>query len=121
MQRNNNGIDTHVESLEMFFSGLPRLISFKPFPNLLKLVIANQLIERIEGLETCVNLQELWITECKLKVCIHTYLVRSLVTSYDYYRILQVFCFSYKTRQIYIYIYIRAVCVFDLFVKERAR
>jgi len=57
----------------MFFSGLPRLISLKPFPNLLKLVIVNQTIERIEGLETCVNLQELWITECKLKVC--TYLI----------------------------------------------
>lgn len=53
----------------MFFSGLPRLISMKPFPNLLKLVIVNQTLERIEGLDTCVNLQELWITECKLKVC----------------------------------------------------
>lgn len=57
----------------MFFSGLPRLISMKPFPNLLKLVIVNQTLERIEGLDTCVNLQELWITECKLKVC--TYLI----------------------------------------------
>ena len=45
----------------------------KPFPNLLKLVIVNQTLERIEGLDTCVNLQELWITECKLKVC--TYLI----------------------------------------------
>ncbi len=61
----------------MFFSGLPRLISLKPFPNLLKLVIVNQTLERIEGLDTCVNLQELWITECKLKVC--TYLLFSSV------------------------------------------
>lgn len=52
----------------MFFSGLPRLISFKSFPNLVKLIIVNQALERIEGLESCVNLQELWITECKLKV-----------------------------------------------------
>lgn len=59
-----------VETLEMFFSGLPRLINMKAFPNLIKLVIANQAIERIEGLDSCVNLQELWITECKLKVCV---------------------------------------------------
>ena len=62
----------------MFFSGLSRLISMKPFPNLLKLVIVNQTLERIEGLETCVNLQELWITECKLKVC--TYLAFTSVS-----------------------------------------
>jgi hypothetical protein len=57
----------------MFFFGLPRLINLKAFPNLLKLVIVNQTIERIEGLDRCVNLQELWITECKLKV--RTYLI----------------------------------------------
>ncbi|UJR26994.1 hypothetical protein I4U23_008301 [Adineta vaga] len=66
LHRNNNGIDPHVQVLEMFFSGLPRLISLNPFPNLLKLVIVNQNIERIEGLDTCINLRELWITECKL-------------------------------------------------------
>ncbi len=77
MQRNNGGIDSHVEALEMFFSGLPRLISLKPFPNLFKLVIVNQTIERIEGLDTCTNLQELWITECKLKV--RTYLIFTTV------------------------------------------
>ncbi|CAF4500446.1 unnamed protein product, partial [Rotaria sp. Silwood2] len=63
-QRNHGGVDTNIEVLEMFFSGLPRLISLKPFPNLLKLVIVNQTIERIEGLDACTNLQELWITEC---------------------------------------------------------
>ena len=72
MQRNTQGVDTHVEAIEMFFSGLPRLISLKPFPNLAKLVIVNQPLERIEGLDACINLQELWITECKLKV--RTYL-----------------------------------------------
>ncbi len=86
MQRNNGGIDSHVEALEMFFSGLPRLISLKPFPNLLKLIIVNQTIERLEGLDTCVNLKELWITECKLKVC--TYLI---FTSVFYYVWSQVF------------------------------
>ena len=72
MLRNSSGFDSQVQVLEMFFSGLPRLISLKPFPNLLKLVIVNQNIERIEGLDTCINLQELWITECKLKVSVHT-------------------------------------------------
>jgi hypothetical protein len=86
LQRNNGGIDSHVEALEMFFSGLPRLISLKPFPNLLKLIIVNQTIERLEGLDTCVNLKELWITECKLKVC--TYLI---FTSVFYYVWSQVF------------------------------
>ena len=61
-------MDTHVTVLEMFFSGLPRLIGLKAFPNLIKLVIANQTIERLDGLDSCVNLEELWITECKLKV-----------------------------------------------------
>ncbi|CAF0783988.1 unnamed protein product [Adineta ricciae] len=69
----NSGIDSNIQILEMFFSGLPRLISLQPFPNLFKLVIVNQNIEHIEGLDTCVNLRELWITECKLTV--RTYLV----------------------------------------------
>ncbi|CAF3540202.1 unnamed protein product [Adineta steineri] len=66
LHRNHNGIDSNVQVLEMFFSGLPRLITLQSFPNLIKLVIVNQNIERIEGLETCINLQELWITESKL-------------------------------------------------------
>ncbi|CAF3420460.1 unnamed protein product [Rotaria sp. Silwood1] len=66
-QRNHGGVDTNIEVLEIFFSGLPRLISLKAFPNLLKLIIVNQTIERIEGLDACTNLQELWITECKLQ------------------------------------------------------
>lgn len=69
----NSGIDSNVQTLEMFFSGLPRLINLQPFPNLSKLVIVNQNIERIEGLDTCVNLRELWVTECKLTV--RTYLI----------------------------------------------
>jgi Leucine-rich repeat (LRR) protein len=77
LQRNNGGTDTRVEILEMFFSGLPRLISLKAFPHLLKLIIVNQSIERIEGLDACPNLQELWLTECKLKVC--AYLCSRLV------------------------------------------
>ena len=60
----------------MFFSGLPRLINFKCFPNLVKFVVANQALERIEGLDSCVNLRELWITECKLKVCVDRQMVR---------------------------------------------
>ena len=68
----NSGIDSNIQTLEMFFSGLPRLINLQPFPNLSKLVIVNQNIEHIEGLDTCVNLRELWITECKLTV--RTYL-----------------------------------------------
>jgi len=73
-------LDSNVQLLEMFFSGLPRLISFHSFPNLLKLVIVNQNIERIEALDTCVNLRELWITECKLTVS--TYLIFSSVICY---------------------------------------
>ena len=42
----------------------------------MKLVIANQTLERIEGLDSCVNLQELWITECKLKVCVDRQMFR---------------------------------------------
>ncbi|CAF0756740.1 unnamed protein product [Didymodactylos carnosus] len=59
--------EQYVDALEIFFSGYPRMISLKWFPNLSKLVIVNQIVENIEYLETCIHLRELWITECKLK------------------------------------------------------
>ena len=80
--RNHGGVDPYIEVLEVFFSGLPRLISLKPFPNLLKLVIVNQAIERIEGLDGCASLQELWITECKLQVCTYLDLLSVLYFSF---------------------------------------
>ena len=98
----------------MFFSGLPRLVSLKSFPNLLKLVIVNQTIERIEGLEACSNLQELWITECKLKVCTYLTFTSNLYTPIDKY-ILTCSINRGKRkgkRNVYVYIvYILCVCI----------
>ncbi|XP_053331520.1 leucine-rich repeat-containing protein 9 [Spea bombifrons] len=53
-------------TLEMFFSGYPKMVGLSYFPNLTRLVLVGQHIERIEGLESCRSLQELWVTECRL-------------------------------------------------------
>ncbi len=58
----------HVKYLEMFFVGFPTIMHMDKFPNLTELKIIAQDIVVITGLETCLNLSELWIAECKLKV-----------------------------------------------------
>uniref|UniRef100_A0A1A8V608 Leucine rich repeat containing 9 n=1 Tax=Nothobranchius furzeri TaxID=105023 RepID=A0A1A8V608_NOTFU len=55
-----------ITSLEIFFSGFPRMLGLCCFPNLCQLTIVDQNIERIEGLEGCPLLQELWIVQCRL-------------------------------------------------------
>ncbi|XP_027855636.1 leucine-rich repeat-containing protein 9 isoform X1 [Xiphophorus couchianus] len=55
-----------IRSLEIFFSGLPRIIGLSSFPNLSQLTIVGQCIKQIEGLELCPVLQELWIVQCRL-------------------------------------------------------
>lgn len=57
-----------VEALEMFFSGFPRMVSLSLFPRLLTLTIVGQKVHRIQGLEDCPLLQELWVAECQLTV-----------------------------------------------------
>ncbi|XP_073098407.1 leucine-rich repeat-containing protein 9 isoform X5 [Manis javanica] len=56
------GPDT--SKLEMFFSGYPRIVGLSLFPNLTSLTIVAQDIKDISGLETCLQLKELWIAEC---------------------------------------------------------
>uniref|UniRef100_A0A452UDS9 Leucine-rich repeat-containing protein 9 n=1 Tax=Ursus maritimus TaxID=29073 RepID=A0A452UDS9_URSMA len=56
------GSDT--SKLEMFFSGYPRIVGLSLFPNLTSLTIVAQDIKEISGLETCLQLKELWIAEC---------------------------------------------------------
>ncbi|XP_054909202.1 leucine-rich repeat-containing protein 9 isoform X2 [Poeciliopsis prolifica] len=53
-----------IRSLEIFFSGFPRIIGLSSFPNLCRLTIVGQSIKQIEGLELCPVLQELWIVQC---------------------------------------------------------
>uniref|UniRef100_A0A3P9PLE0 Leucine rich repeat containing 9 n=1 Tax=Poecilia reticulata TaxID=8081 RepID=A0A3P9PLE0_POERE len=55
-----------IRSLEIFFSGFPRIIGLSSFPNLCQLTIVGQCIKQIEGLELCPLLQELWIVQCSL-------------------------------------------------------
>ncbi|XP_069571028.1 leucine-rich repeat-containing protein 9 isoform X2 [Brachyistius frenatus] len=55
-----------IRSLEMFFSGFPRMVGLSFFPGLCQLTIVDQKIEHIEGLEYCPLLQELWVVQCQL-------------------------------------------------------
>lgn len=52
----------------MFFNGFPYIIHMDKFPNLTELKIIAQDLTTISGLETCLNLNELWIAECKISV-----------------------------------------------------
>lgn len=52
----------------MFFNGYPQILHIDKFPNLTELKIIDQELSTITGLETCLNLAELWIAECKLNV-----------------------------------------------------
>ncbi|CAL8295818.1 unnamed protein product [Arctogadus glacialis] len=55
-----------VASLEVFFSGYPRMVGLSLFPKLLQLTIVSQSISHLQGLEGCPLLQELWVAECQL-------------------------------------------------------
>ncbi|MEQ2314025.1 hypothetical protein AMECASPLE_007836 [Ameca splendens] len=55
-----------IRSLEIFFSGFPRMVGLSYFPNLCQLTIVDQNINQIEGLDGCPMLQELWIVQCHL-------------------------------------------------------
>ncbi|XP_015679300.1 leucine-rich repeat-containing protein 9 [Protobothrops mucrosquamatus] len=55
-----------TQSLEMFFSGYPRIVGLSHFPSLTKLTLVRQHIQWISDLENCPFLKELWIAECCL-------------------------------------------------------
>lgn len=50
----------------MFFTGYPKIIGIKYFPNLTTLILIGQSIQKISDLE--ILLKELWIAECCLVV-----------------------------------------------------
>jgi hypothetical protein len=65
-----DGSGKRVRRLEMFFSGFPEIVGMLYFPNLVMLCIMGQdTLEKIEGLEGLVHLEELWICEANVKVC----------------------------------------------------
>uniref|UniRef100_A0ABM5FBZ2 Leucine-rich repeat-containing protein 9 n=1 Tax=Pogona vitticeps TaxID=103695 RepID=A0ABM5FBZ2_9SAUR len=55
-----------VKSLEMFFSGYPRIVGLTHFPSLTRLTLVRQSIQEISDLENCPLLKELWVAECNL-------------------------------------------------------
>ncbi|KAG7238506.1 hypothetical protein INR49_030779 [Caranx melampygus] len=57
---------SNISSLEIFFSGFPRMVGLSLFPRLCQLTIVDQDIRHIEGLECCPLLQELWVIQCQL-------------------------------------------------------
>jgi Leucine-rich repeat (LRR) protein len=57
-----------IEYIEMFFLGYPRFACLSKFPNLGTLKIFGQDLKRMSpGLESCVNLNELWVCECQIE------------------------------------------------------
>ncbi|KAJ6658013.1 hypothetical protein lerEdw1_001672 [Lerista edwardsae] len=66
-----------VLSLEMFFSGYPKIVGLTYFPNLTRLTLVRQSIPEISDLRHCPLLRELWVAECSLtkidglKPCAH--------------------------------------------------
>ncbi|XP_070776726.1 leucine-rich repeat-containing protein 9 [Enoplosus armatus] len=57
---------SNISSLEIFFSGFPRMVGLSFFPELCQLTIVGQNIKHIEGLESCPLLRELWVVQCHL-------------------------------------------------------
>ncbi|XP_077180065.1 leucine-rich repeat-containing protein 9 [Paroedura picta] len=55
-----------TKSLEIFFSGYPRIVGLSFFPNLTRLTLVRQNIQKICDLENCLLLRELWLAECCL-------------------------------------------------------
>lgn len=75
------GSDT--SKLKCFFSGYPRIVGLSLFPNLLSLTIVAQDIKGISGLETCLQLKELWIAgECCIEVSLNITLCEVFVLNY---------------------------------------
>ncbi|KAM6961269.1 leucine-rich repeat-containing protein 9 [Aplochiton taeniatus] len=56
----------NITSLEMFFSGFPRMVGLSLFPRLSQLTVIGQSISHIQGLEGCPLLRDLWVVECRL-------------------------------------------------------
>ncbi|XP_044023700.1 leucine-rich repeat-containing protein 9 isoform X2 [Siniperca chuatsi] len=57
---------SNISSLEIFFSGFPRMVGLSFFPRLCQLTIVGQNIKHIEGFEGCPLLRELWVVQCHL-------------------------------------------------------
>uniref|UniRef100_H3C5I0 Leucine rich repeat containing 9 n=1 Tax=Tetraodon nigroviridis TaxID=99883 RepID=H3C5I0_TETNG len=55
-----------VVTLEIFFSGFPRMVGLSLFPNLCRLTVVGQDLTKMEALDCCPLLQELWVAECRL-------------------------------------------------------
>ena len=62
------GSGKNVKSLEMFFSGFPKIIGMENFPSLQSLTLMGQQITTLENLECLPNLTELCVSESKLAV-----------------------------------------------------
>lgn len=58
-------------TLEIFFSGFPRMVGLSLFPNLCRLTVVGQDLTKMEALDCCPLLQELWVAECRLTVSRH--------------------------------------------------
>nr|XP_048271838.1 leucine-rich repeat-containing protein 9 isoform X6 [Myodes glareolus] len=74
-----------ASKLEMFFSGYPLIVGLSLFPNLTSLTIVAQDIREISGLETCLQLKELWIAECYIEKIEGLQECRNLEKLYLYY------------------------------------
>lgn len=74
---------SNVITLEIFFSGFPRMVGLSFFPNLRHLTVVGQDLTKIEALECCPLLQELWVAECHLTVSLLSVCCYSLQNIYS--------------------------------------
>lgn len=72
------GAGSKVKKLEIFFFGFPHIVGMRHFPNLRSLCVVNQKIGKLSGLESCWQLEELWVCEGNIKVCFHGNKLHSL-------------------------------------------
>lgn len=64
-----DGSGKGVQKLEMFFSGFPEIVGLCYFPNLRSLCLMGQdTLQHIEGLNSLVHLEELWICDANIQV-----------------------------------------------------
>lgn len=70
MKNNPQKATADIRYLECFFIGFQEIMHIDKFPHLTELKIIAQELKRINGLENCVNLTELWLAECQITVTV---------------------------------------------------
>ena len=68
LKKLQKGAGKNAASLEIFFSGFPKIIGMENFPDLQNLTLMGQQITTLENLDCLPNLTELCVSESKITV-----------------------------------------------------